>query len=121
MPKPTKYRSLRTNGYASKKEAKRAAELKLLERAGVIRLLREQVTYELIPQQKELIVLKGQKPKVIERACSYVADFVYEEPIGGGWALHSLVVEDCKGMRTREYIIKRKLLLWMHVIRIREI
>jgi len=101
-----KYRNRATGGYASAKEARRAQELKLLERAGKIRHLREQVPFVLIPKQMR-------DGKVIERACKYVADFVYEEP--------GLVVEDVKGMRTKEYVIKRKLLLFTHGIRIREI
>lgn len=52
--------------------------------------------------------------KVVERECSYKADFVYTE---GG----ETVVEDVKGYRTKEYIIKRKLMLHVYGIRIREI
>lgn len=96
-----KYGNRRVNGYASAKEAKRAAELKLLEKAGKIRNLREQVRYEVIP------------PQPWERGCYYVADFVYEEK-------GATVVEDCKGYRTPEYKIKRKLMLLVHGIRIRE-
>lgn len=79
----------------------------LLERAGAIQHLRRQVKYELIPSQR----IAG---KVVERACSYVADFVYQQD-------GQTVVEDTKGFKTPEYIIKRKLMLWVHGIRIREI
>ena len=58
--------------FDSQKEARRYAELKLLERAGQIHSLRRQVKYELIPAQK----IHG---RTVERACSYMADFVYEE------------------------------------------
>ena len=79
----------------------------LLERAGAIQNLQRQVKYQLIPSQK----IAG---KVVERACCYVADFVYEEN-------GQTVVEDTKGFKTPEYIIKRKLMLWVHGIRIREV
>ena len=98
---PSKYRNRATGGYASVKEARRAGELKLLLAADEVRNLREQVRYELIPKQGK------------ERPCHYVADFVYEQD-------GATVVEDCKGMRTRDYIIKRKLMLHVHGIRIRE-
>ena len=93
--------------FDSAKEARRWSELLLLERAGVIQNLRRQVKYELIPSQR----IGG---KVVERACSYVADFVYEEE-------GKTVVEDTKGYKTPEYIIKRKLMLCIHNIRIREV
>jgi len=96
-----KFRAKKTNGYDSKAEAKRAAELKLLQRAGKISDLQEQVPFELIPKQAG------------ERAVIYKADFAY-------WENGSFVVEDVKGMKTREYVIKRKLMLHVHGIRIRE-
>lgn len=106
--KPPKYRNRKTDGYASAKEANRAAELHLLQRAGVIQDLREQVKYELIPAQRD------ENGKLIERAVSYIADFVYRN---GG----ELVVEDTKGVRTKEYVIKRKLMLERYGIRITEV
>jgi len=102
-----KYRNRPTGGYSSVKEARRAAELRLLERAGKIMGLREQVPYVLIPNQ-----YKGDK--LLERAVTYVADFVYEDMAG------DTVVEDVKGVRTDAYIIKRKLMLWTQGIAIRE-
>ena len=109
--------------FDSKKEAKRYQELLLLERAGEISNLQRQVKYVLIPAQKEpsnKVYTRGKnkgycKPgKVLERECSYVADFVYTED-------GKTIVEDTKGFRTKEYIIKRKLMLYMHGIRIKEI
>ena len=94
--------------YDSRKEAQRAQELRLMLRAGIISNLREQVPYELIPAQK------NEYGKVIERAVVYKADFVYDEK-------GKTVVEDTKGVRTKEYILKRKLLLYMYGIRIREV
>lgn len=108
-----KYHNRKTvvNGqtFDSKKEANRYSELLLLERAGAIHDLRTQVKYVLIPSQRS-----KETGKVVERECSYKADFVYTE---GG----ETVVEDVKGYRTKEYIIKRKLMLHVYGIRIREI
>lgn len=104
--------------YDSKKEAKRHQELLLLERTGAIQNLQRQVKYILIPSQREpdIVGAKGgiHKGKVIERECAYIADFVYEQN-------GETVVEDTKGMRTKDYIIKRKLMLYRHDIRIKEI
>ncbi len=106
--------------FDSKKEARRWQELRLLEQAGEINNLRRQVKYVLIPSQKETIVeiRKNQKPKrierVVERECSYVADFVYEEN-------GKTVVEDAKGVKTEAYRIKKKLMLYVHGIKIREV
>lgn len=83
-------------------------ELKLMERAGLISDLRRQVPFGLIPN------LKDDSGRVIERAVKYVADFCY---IQDGEA----VVEDVKGLRTREYVLKRKMMLYFHGIRVKEI
>lgn len=97
------------NGIAfdSKKEARRYSELLLLERAGVITDLQMQVPFVLIPSQR----ING---KVAERECKYIADFVYTEK-------EKKVVEDTKGMKTKDYIIKRKLMLYVHGIQIKEV
>ena len=95
--------------FDSKKEASRYEELRLLEKAGAIKDLRTQVKFKLIPAQRDEAT-----GKVIERECSYKADFVYEED-------GKTVVEDVKGFRTKEYVIKRKLMLWRYGIRIREV
>ncbi len=90
-----------------------------MQRAGLISNLREQVSFELIPAQYGDCGtdLKGKPVRVcVERSCRYVADFVYTLNDSG-----ITVVEDTKGVRTKEYIIKRKLMLWVHGIRIREI
>ena len=103
--------------FDSAKEARRYGELCLLQRAGEISDLRTQVKYVLIPAQREPDtvgkrggVIKG---LLLEREVSYVADFVY---VQNG----KTVVEDSKGMRTKDYIIKRKLMLWVHGIQIKE-
>jgi hypothetical protein len=88
--------------FDSKKEFIRWCELRILERAGKISELRRQVKFELIPKQDG------------ERACTYVADFVYIGSDG------NTVVEDTKGVRTDVYKIKRKLMLERYGIRIKE-
>lgn len=109
--------------YDSTKEYRRFKELSLLERAGTIQNLQRQVKFVLVPAQREFcneIYTKGRnkgcfKPgKLLEKECSYIADFVY---IQNG----KTVVEDTKGFRTKDYIIKRKLMLWVHGIQIREV
>lgn len=109
MGKTNKYNAKPSGGYASRKEHRRANELRLMQRAGLVSNLREQVSYEIIPAQL------GADGKVIERACSYIADFVYVDNATG-----QTVVEDTKGMRTDVYRIKRKLMLHVHGIRISE-
>jgi len=104
--------------FDSKAEAYRYMELKRLEKAGAIQDLRLQVPFELIPTQRatDTIDSRGRKHRgrVIERACVYKADFVYIEN-------GRMVVEDVKGCKTPEYMIKRKLMLWVKGIRIREV
>lgn len=94
--------------FDSRREADRYAELKLLQRAGKITDLMRQVTYVLIPRQK--------KPSGgYERPVTYTADFVYIDRDG-----HT-VVEDVKGVKTQQYIIRRKLMLREYGIEIREV
>lgn len=103
-----KYHAQKSGGYASRKEHRRANELRLMQRAGLISDLREQVPYLLIPAQRSA------NGKLLERACSYVADFVYTDKDG------KTIVEDTKGIRTDVYRIKRKLMLHVHGIQITE-
>lgn len=106
--------------FDSKKEYRRFLELEAMEKAGIIKNLERQVKYILIPAQREpdTIGSRGgiKKGKLIERECSYYADFVYIVTETG-----EKVVEDVKGMRTPEYKIKRKLMLFIHKIKIKEI
>ncbi len=103
--------------FDSKKEAKRYQELKLLEQAGEIKNLQLQVKFILIPTQKapDTVGPRGgvKKGQVYEQECSYVADFVYQEN-------GETVVEDTKGFRPDDYRIKRKLMLYIYGIRIKE-
>ena len=96
--------------FDSKHEAMRWRELALLQRSGEIADLQRQVKYILIPAQVD------EDGKIAERAVSYVADFVYSDVRSG-----ETVVEDAKGMHTRDYIIKRKLMRYVHGIKIREV
>lgn len=97
--------------FDSQHEAGRYCELKLMQRAGKINNLQCQVPFELIPPQ--YIDLNG-KHKLVERACSYVADFTYYDG-------EKLIVEDAKGMRVEPYITKRKLMLYLKGIRVVEV
>ena len=105
--------------FDSVREYNRWCELQLLERAGKISGLRRQVKFQLIPAQYERIWNQKQhcyrKGRCIERDCNYIADFCYYDESG------SYVVEDAKGFRTPEYRIKRKLLLHVHGIQIKEV
>lgn len=108
---PSKYGSkkITVDGieFDSQKEAHRYCELRLMERGGLIQDLKQQVEFELIPSQRY-------DGKVVERPCKYVADFVYKEN-------GQIIVEDTKGFKTKDYIIKRKLMLYLCGIRIKEV
>lgn len=128
--KKSKYRSQKITRdgltFDSLKEYRRFCDLLLLERAGAITDLKRQVPFELIPAQYEEIptgefykrgVRKGQpkfKRVCIEQSVVYNADFTYTEN-------GKTVVEDTKGVLTKDYIIKRKLMLYVLGIRIKEI
>lgn len=110
--------------FDSQKEYRRFRELCLLEKAGRITDLQRQVKFELIPAQYESYERYSTKTgkrlkdgkRCIEHSCVYNADFVYKEN-------GQLFVEDTKSdpTKTKDYIIKRKLLLWVHGIRIKEV
>lgn len=118
--------------FDSKKEGNRYCELKLLQRAGKISDLEWQKKYELIPAQYETVetgeyykvgAKKGQpktKQVCVEQSVVYIADFVYKEN-------GQTVVEDVKGFRDTssapyaKFILKRKMMLWIHGIKIKEV
>lgn len=85
--------------FASKKEARRYAELLLLQKAGLIRNLECQASFPL--------TVNG------ELVATYIADFEYVENC-------QHVVEDAKGVKTPVYRLKRKLMKAIHGIEIRE-
>lgn len=99
--------------FQSKREAHRYTELKQLERAGYISDLELQKTFELIPAQYK-------NGKCVERACKYIADFVYKQD-------GETIVEDSKGYRNpssatyAKFVIKRKLMLYIHNIVVKEV
>lgn len=100
--------------FDSVREYRRYCELSLLEKAGVITNLERQVKFELIPAQKDRAT-----GRVIERACSYVADYVYYDQNG------KRHVEDVKGYKGggayAVFSIKRKLMLYFHGIVVEEV
>jgi hypothetical protein len=106
---PNKFSNRSTGKHQSRRESRRAQDLANLQRAGLITELREQVAFELVPAQRD------ETGKVIERSLTYIADFAYRDPTA------KLHVEDSKGCRTKEYRIKRKLMLWIHKIRVEEV
>lgn len=112
-----KYGNQKSNGFDSKKEERRYDVLRFQELKGEITDLRRQVSFELLPTQREpdRIGPRGGKipGKVIERPATYIADFVYYKD-------GELVVEDCKGYRTADYRLKKKMLLYFKGIRIKE-
>jgi hypothetical protein len=90
--------------FDSKREAKRFAELKLLQMAGKVRQLQCQVRFRIDVND--------------EHVCDYIADFCYEEMDGSGdWFA---IVEDVKGCRTEVYKLKRRLMSAVHGVQIRE-
>ena len=125
----TKYKSQKVvdpdgNVFDSKKEYRRWLELRFLEKAGEISELQRQVAYELVPAQYETFKRYGKRgqrlldgKRLIEKSVVYNADFAYKDNTG------ALVVEDTKSpaTRTKDYIIKRKLMLHVHGIRVREV
>lgn len=120
-----KNKKVTVNGikFDSQKEAKRYIQLADLERVGMISDLQLQRKYELIPAQYIEVDIplktKTKKGKMcVERACSYIADFVYKQ---GG----ETIVEDVKGYRQAGaysvFTIKRKLMLERYGIVVREV
>ena len=112
--------------FDSHKEYERYLQLRLLERCGKIFKLDRQAVFTLIPAQYESYERYGKKGKrlkdgkrCVEKACTYKADFVYYDDRG------CQIVEDCKGYKKKAaydvFVIKRKLMLLVHGIRIKEI
>lgn len=100
--KPQKYHAKKTEvdgiTFPSKHEAHRYCELKLLQKAGEISSLELQVSFELQPSFRY-------KGKTI-RAIKYIADFTYFDRDG------KMHIEDAKGVKTKEYQLKKKLMLF---------
>lgn len=120
---------LAVNGemFDSKREYRRWCELKILERAGKISDLQRQVVYELIPRQTEAYPRYGKNgqrlkdgERVLELPVRYIADFQYVQD-------GKTIVEDAKGYRNTnsavyaKFVIKRKLMLWLKGIIVKEV
>ena len=97
--------------FDSVKEARRFGELELMKNTGKIRDLRLQVNFTL---QEGFTTAAGERVRPIV----YRADFVYQEPSPTGWRT---IVEDVKGVRTKEYSMKRKMMLEKFGVDIREV
>jgi hypothetical protein len=86
--------------YDSKRESKRGQELEYLEKIGKIINLQRQVKFELQPG-----FINNNKEKI--RPIYYLADFVYEEK-------GQKIVEDSKGFRTKDFILKKKMFMYKY-------
>ncbi len=107
--------------FDSKKEARYYLYLKQLEKDGKITNLRRQVPYVLVPAvwRDEVVHLKTKDKvvrKQVQRAITYVADFVYTD-----LADNDLKVVDVKGLRLKDYILKKKMMLAFHGISVIEV
>ena len=105
--------------FDSLKEKRRYCQLQLLETQGIISDLRLQVSYELIPAIYEDVIVQLKtktkaKKKLVQRATTYIADFVYVRE-------GQTIVEDTKGFRTKEYELKKKMMRAFLNIEIHEI
>ena len=106
--------------FDSKKEGMRHLLLKDMERRGEISDLRLQVPFQLLPAiyEDEVVQLKTKtkvEKRLVQRAVHYVADFVYTDKDG---IQH---VEDTKGLRLPDYVLKKKMMLAILGIKITEI
>ncbi len=104
-----KYHNVVTDGYHSKREAERAKKLKLMQRAGEISELQEQVKYTLIPRQNDA------NGKCLFRAVTYTLDFKYMD--GEGRWRH----EDAKGYPNDRWPMKKALMYWVHGVIVEEV
>ena len=121
LDKPGKYHSRKCTvtlpesgkqiAFDSEREARRFGELRMLLRCGQIQDLRLQANFTL---QEGYTTADGERVRPIV----YRADFTYRERTGDGWCP---VVEDVKGVRTKEYNMKRKIMLEKFGVKIREV
>ena len=106
--------------FDSRTERGRYYTLQTMEKAGEISDLRLQVPFEIIPAIYETVEVQlktktKQVQKLVQRASHYVADFVYKDKDG------NMVVEDSKGFRTPEYLLKKKMMRAFLGITIKEV
>lgn len=92
--------------FGSKKEAAYFDYVAALQKAGEVRGLKLQYQYLIKPAYTDGTT--GER----FRAISYLADFVYEQREGDRWVQHIIDTKGGgrRGTKTKEYIIKRKLL-----------
>ena len=107
--------------FDSKKEGLYYLRLKEMEKSGKISNLRLQVKYELLPAiwkeyTKHLKTKDKVEQKCIQRAVYYIADFVCTDNVTG-----KEVVIDVKGRKTKEYILKKKMMMALNGIEVIEI
>lgn len=103
--------------FDSEREAERFGELKVLRAMGKIRNLRLQANFTLV---EGYTTINGERIKPMV----YRADFTYEratEPDCNGAVYWLLEVEDAKGMKTKDYLLKKKLMQDKFGITIREV
>jgi Protein of unknown function (DUF1064) len=98
-----KYGNDRTKEFDSSYEAKVAADLDALYRCGKIKNLRFQVPYTLVEGRGKI------------RPIKYIADFVWEELDG------TIIIGDAKGCKTQMYRMKRKMMMLLLGIEIKEL
>lgn len=105
MKKKNKFKAVKVvldgHKFPSKREAKRYAELKLLEQLGDVEMLCLQVKFPVVINGIEVF--------------TYIADFTYVDRNGDD------VIEDAKGMRTPLYRLKRKCVEAMYGVKIVEV
>lgn len=103
--------------FDSEREAARFSELKVLRAMGKIRNLRLQANFTLV---EGYTTIEGERIKPMV----YKADFTYEratEPDRNGAVYWLREVEDVKGVKTKEYQMKKKLMQDKYGITIREV
>jgi len=84
--------------FDSKREAERWCQLKVRERAGEISHLERQPVFKLAIGDRPVLIRSKGYPN--GRQAKYVADFAYFDG-------ENRVVEDAKGHRTRDFILKK--------------
>ena len=114
--------------FDSKGEWQRWLVLKEAQRQGLIRNLRRQVRYTLLPTQyRDEIVRLKTKTKVVkrvaEREVTYTADFVYDKITVRTEDAEGIatVVEDFKGFPNDRWPLKKAMMLYFHGIAVREV
>lgn len=119
-----KYRNIKTvvdgRTFDSRKEAQYYRYYSQMQKEGKISNLRMQVSFELIPAiYEDKVVHLKTKDKItrtlVQRKVAYVADFVYDTPN------EKDVVIDVKGKKTKEYLLKKKMMRAFKGITIHEV